>query len=69
MGSITTEDEDLLEDLYTMARRLDDRMDTVERIIKADNPNWRPDRLTSAMEENDIALESLERRLKERKTQ
>lgn len=40
-SSLTREDENLLDDLYDTARRLDDRMDTIERIIAADNPNWK----------------------------
>lgn len=48
LASLTNEDENLLNDLYNMARRLDDRMDTVERLIAMDNPNWKPGRLTSA---------------------
>ncbi len=39
-GSISREDEDLLDELYDAARRLDDRMNTIERIIAADNPEW-----------------------------
>lgn len=39
---ITHEDEKLLDELYMMARRLDDRLATVERIIAADHPDWRP---------------------------
>lgn len=40
-SSITAEDEKLLDGLHDLARRLDDRMVTIERIIQADNPNWR----------------------------
>jgi phage shock protein B len=40
-STITTEDENLLDELHDLARRLDDRMGTIERIIQADNPNWR----------------------------
>lgn len=40
-GSLTREDESLLDDLHETARRLDDRLATIERIITADNPNWR----------------------------
>ncbi len=36
------EDERLLDDLYELARRLEDRVHTVERIVAADNPEWRP---------------------------
>lgn len=39
--TLTSEDENLLDDLHELARRLDDRMLTVERIIAADNPGWR----------------------------
>ena len=39
--TITTQDEDLLDELYDLARRLDDRMLTIERIVQAENPNWR----------------------------
>jgi phage shock protein B len=34
--SITVEDENLLDELHDIARRLDDRMHTIERIIAAD---------------------------------
>ncbi len=40
--SITAEDEAMLDDLYELARRLDDRMLTIERILHDDNPNWNP---------------------------
>ena len=37
---ITDEDEKLLDEMYHLARRLEDRMQTVERIIAADNPDF-----------------------------
>ena len=40
-ATLTTEDENLLDELHELARRLDDRMCTIERIIQAENPNWR----------------------------
>ena len=40
-ASLTTEDENLLDELHDLARRLDDRMCTIERIVQAENPNWR----------------------------
>ena len=40
-GSLTREDEQLLDDLHEMARRSDERLRTVERIMTAENPNWR----------------------------
>ena len=39
---ITTEDENLLDELHYLARRLEDRLNTVERIVAADHPDWRP---------------------------
>jgi len=38
---ITNEDEKLLDELYSLARRLEDRLGTVERIVAADHPDWR----------------------------
>jgi len=39
---ITEEDERLLDEMQALARRLEDRVMTVERIIAADNPDWKP---------------------------
>ena len=47
-ATLTREDENLLDELHDMARRLDDRVDTVERILTADNPNWKSERSGSA---------------------
>ena len=38
---ISSKDESLLEDLHETARRMEDRIHTLERILDADNPNWR----------------------------
>jgi len=40
-ATLTREDENLLDELHDLARRLDDRMCTIERIVQAENPNWR----------------------------
>ena len=40
-ATLTREDENLLDELYDLARRLDDRMCSIERIMAAENPNWR----------------------------
>jgi phage shock protein B len=37
-GTISREDENLLEELYETARRLDDRIHSIERIMVAENP-------------------------------
>lgn len=39
---ITQEDENLLDEMYLLARRLEDRMITVERIVAADHPEFKP---------------------------
>lgn len=38
---LTSKDEALLEDLHASARKLEDRIHTLERILDADSPNWR----------------------------
>ena len=40
-ATLTREDENLLDELHELARRLDDRMCSIERIMTAENPNWR----------------------------
>lgn len=39
--TLTSGDEKLLDELHDAARRLDDRLCTIERIMTAENPNWR----------------------------
>jgi phage shock protein B len=39
--TLTGEDENLLDELHYTARRLEDRLQTIERIIAADNPEFR----------------------------
>ena len=48
---LTGEDENLLDDLYSTARRLEERLQTVERIVAADNPDFRVTHHQSAPEE------------------
>ena len=40
-GGLSIEDENLLDELHETARRLDDRLATIERIIAADDPTFR----------------------------
>jgi phage shock protein B len=40
-ATLTAGDEKLLDELHDAARRLDDRLCTIERIMTAENPNWR----------------------------
>jgi phage shock protein B len=54
-ATLTGADEKLLDELHDMARRLDDRLCTIERIMTAENPNWRqqclPDSTTRIVDE------------------
>ena len=45
--TLTLGDEQLLDDLHDAARRLDDRLNTIERIMTAENPNWRQSALSA----------------------
>ncbi|WP_037501672.1 envelope stress response membrane protein PspB [Sphingomonas jaspsi] len=40
-ATISSSDEKLLDELHDAARRLDDRLCSIERIMTAENPNWR----------------------------
>jgi phage shock protein B len=40
-ATLTSGDEKLLDELHDAARRLDDRLCTIERIMTAENPRWR----------------------------
>lgn len=40
--TLTGDDEQLLDQMYDTARRLENRLDVVERILRADNPDFRP---------------------------
>ncbi|WP_341712315.1 envelope stress response membrane protein PspB [Erythrobacter sp.] len=66
-ATITTDDEVLLEELYNLAKRLDDRMDTVERLVASDNPEFRPARLVHDSEKDNQQLRELEELIAEKK--
>jgi phage shock protein B len=57
--TLTGEDEQLLDEMYDTARRLEARLHTVERIISADHPDFRP----AVRSDEDLAqLENISRR-------
>lgn len=60
-ATLSGSDEQLLEELYDLARKLDDRLCSIERIMTAENPNWRqqclPDTPRLAASETDIEQE------------
>ncbi|MDP3907981.1 envelope stress response membrane protein PspB [Novosphingobium sp.] len=60
-ATLTVGDEAMLEELYQLARRLDDRMDTVERLVAADNPDFSPTRLVHDREVDNQPLRELDR--------
>jgi phage shock protein B len=64
-ATLTTGDEALLEELYQLARRLDDRMNTVERLVAADHPEFRPARIVHDSADNE-QLDELENLLAEK---
>ena len=40
-ATLTSGDDKLLDELHEAARKLDDRLCSIERIMTAENPNWR----------------------------
>ena len=51
---ISQQDEALLDELHDLARRLDQRIETVERIVAAENPNWKDSRITDLSEQRKL---------------
>ncbi|MFZ1743197.1 MAG: envelope stress response membrane protein PspB [Pontixanthobacter sp.] len=66
-GTITNDDEQLLDELYHLAKRLDDRMDTVERLVASDNPEYKPARLMHDLDVDNQKLRELDRLIAEKK--
>jgi phage shock protein B len=59
-ATLTNDDEALLEELYQLARRLDDRMETVERLVSAEHPEFVPDQLGRERDADSRRLRQLE---------
>ncbi|UYV15450.1 envelope stress response membrane protein PspB [Porphyrobacter sp. ULC335] len=67
-ATITADDEVLLEELYNLAKRLDERMDTVERLVASDDPAFTPARrLIADQEKDNLQLRELEQLIAEKK--
>lgn len=66
--TITADDEVLLEELYNLAKRLDQRMETVERLVASDSPDFAPARrlIANHQDDND-QLRELEALMAEKK--
>lgn len=58
-ATLTNDDERMLGDMHELARRLEDRLETVERLVAQDNPEWKPRRLEH--EPEDFAPENIRR--------
>ena len=72
--TLTGADEQLLDDLHDAARRLDDRLCSIERIMTAENPEWRQSCLpvadlgrSSLLQNIDSLTSRTDRLLKDRK--
>ena len=72
--TLTGADEQLLDDLHDAARRLDDRLCSIERIMTAENPEWRQNCLpggglggSSLLQDIDNLTSRTDRLLKDRK--
>jgi phage shock protein B len=62
-ASLTIEDENLLDELHALARRLEDRMSTIERIVAADSPSFRPSLRSGRDEEFDLGSRTEQREM------
>lgn len=58
---LTNDDEAILDELYRIARRLDERMDTVERLVAAEHAEFKPSPLRPDLEADNQALDELDR--------
>ncbi|KUO57244.1 MAG: phage shock protein B [Sphingomonadales bacterium BRH_c42] len=65
--TITTDDEVLLDELYQLARRLDERMDTVERLVASDHADFQPRRVLADRDSDNQQLRELESLIAEKK--
>lgn len=72
-ATITQDDEVLLDELYSLAKRLDERMQTVERLVSSSDPSFEVTptqtnpRLALEQEADNAKLRELDRMLAEKK--
>lgn len=66
-ATITSDDEALLEEMYNLAKRLDEWMDTVERLVAHDHADFKPARLVQNSEEDNAQLAELEKLVAEKR--
>ena len=58
--TLTSTDEKYLDELHDAARRLDDRLCSIERIMTAENPDWRKDCLPGTQSRESALLPDLD---------
>lgn len=56
-ATLTNDDERMLGDMYELARRLEDRLETVERLVASDHPDFKPRRIDH--ESDDYSSENI----------
>jgi phage shock protein B len=61
--TLTLDDETMLEELYQLARRLDERMDTVERLVSSDHDDFKPAKISHSRELDEQPLREIDRML------
>ena len=60
-ATLTTGDEALLDELYQLARRLDARMDTVERLVASEHSEFKPGLPLPNSETDNLPLGEIDR--------
>ncbi|MCX7266964.1 MAG: envelope stress response membrane protein PspB [Sphingomonadales bacterium] len=56
-ATLTNDDERMLGDMHELARRLEDRLETVESLVAQENPEWQPRR--NDLDTTDFDLENV----------
>lgn len=62
-ATITSDDEVLLEKLFALSERLEQRMETVERLVAADHPDFQPLPRASTPAPEEMSIEDIEQRI------
>jgi phage shock protein B len=61
-ATLTNDDEQILGNMNDLARRLEDRLETIERLVAADNPDFNPRRIDNEPKGLDVEnIRKLER--------
>lgn len=55
-ATLTNDDEQILGNMNDLARRLEDRMETIERLVAADNPDFKTRRINGPAQASDAEI-------------